>query len=138
MEEAGAAFTASLASLVYGGDDDDSRNGSERPRLGLCAYLNASVCHPTVEMSNLGHAMTVVAYNPLAWPRTEGLRVPVNTSYSSKWTVTGGRCCRCSGSAHKWLRDAAAAALHLLPAHVLHHVHPTAAILRCDMHMLHV
>ena len=87
LEEAGAAFTASLASMVYG--SDASLDNADRPRLGLCAYLNASVCHPTVEMSNLGDPMTVVAYNPLAWARVEGVRVPVNTSYTSNWTVTG-------------------------------------------------
>ena len=60
-------------------------------RLGLCPLLNASVCHPTVEMSNLGHSMVVALYNPLAWPRTEGVRVPINTSDTHSWTVTGQR-----------------------------------------------
>ena len=73
--------------MVYGGDASPDDAG--RPRLGLCAYLNASVCHPTVEMSNLGDPMTVVAYNPLAWARAEGVRVPVNTSFTSEWAVTG-------------------------------------------------
>ncbi len=63
----------------------DNKAGS----LGLCPLLNASVCHPTVEMSNLGHSMVAVLYNPLAWPRTEGVRIPINTSHSSSWTVTG-------------------------------------------------
>ena len=55
----------------------------------MCAYLNASMCHPTVEMSALGHTMVVALYNPLAWPRTEGIRVPLNTSSSKSWTVRG-------------------------------------------------
>ena len=53
--------------------------------------LNASVCHPTVEMSNLGHAILVVAYNPLGWPRKEGVRVPLNATQYASWTVTGGQ-----------------------------------------------
>ena len=59
------------------------------PRLGMCAFLNASVCHPTVEMSALGHTMVAALYNPLAWPRSEGIRVPLNTSSSKSWTVRG-------------------------------------------------
>lgn len=58
--------------------------------LGLCPLLNASVCHPTVEMSNLGHAILVVAYNPLGWPRREGVRVPLNATQYDSWTVEGG------------------------------------------------
>lgn len=57
--------------------------------LGLCPLLNASVCHATVEMSNLGHGMVAALYNPLAWPRAEGVRIPINTSCSSSWTVRG-------------------------------------------------
>lgn len=70
----------SLADLSHTGD-----------RLGACGYLNASVCHPTVEMSRAGHNILVAVYNPLAWPRSEGVRVPVNTSFSANWTVTGAR-----------------------------------------------
>ncbi len=58
-------------------------------RLSHCSYLNASVCHPTVEMSRLGHDILVAIYNPLAWPRSEGVRVPINTSRSANWTVAG-------------------------------------------------
>lgn len=65
------------------------RGNSADHRLGLCPLQNASVCHPTVEMSALGHAMVAAFYNPLAWPRTEGVRVPINASHSSSWTVTG-------------------------------------------------
>jgi hypothetical protein len=60
-----------------------------RSRLGECGYLNASVCHATVEMSCLNHSILVTVYNPLAWPRSEGIRVPINTSASHNWTVTG-------------------------------------------------
>ena len=63
--------------------------GDKAGSLGLCPLLNASVCHATVEMSNLGHSMVAALYNPLAWPRTEGVRVPINTSCSSSWTVRG-------------------------------------------------
>ena len=55
----------------------------------MCAFLNASVCHPTVEMSALGHTMLAALYNPLAWPRTEGIRVPLDASSSKSWTVRG-------------------------------------------------
>lgn len=71
-------------------------------RLGHCGYLNASVCHPTVEMSRLGHDILVAVYNPLGWPRSEGVRVPINTSSSINWTVTGA----CHSQA----------ALHIIPA----------------------
>lgn len=55
--------------------------------LGMCPFLNASVCHPTMEMSRLGHSIVVAVYNPLAWPRTEGVRVPLDLSFTSQWTV---------------------------------------------------
>lgn len=57
--------------------------------MGLCHLLNASVCHPTVEMSRLGHSILVAMYNPLGWPRTQGVRVPIDTNFTSNWTVTG-------------------------------------------------
>ena len=44
---------------------------------------------PSVEMSALGHTMVAALYNPLAWPRSEGIRVPLNTSSSKSWTVRG-------------------------------------------------
>ncbi|KAK9903926.1 hypothetical protein WJX75_000663 [Coccomyxa subellipsoidea] len=59
-------------------------------RLGMCPFLNASVCHPTVEMSRLGHSILLAIYNPLGWPRTEGVRVPLDTGFTSNWTVTDG------------------------------------------------
>lgn len=55
----------------------------------MCPFLNASVCHPTVEMSRLGHSILLAIYNPLGWPRTEGVRVPLHTGFTSSWTVTG-------------------------------------------------
>lgn len=62
-------------------------------RLGMCPFLNASVCHPTVEMSRLGHSILLAIYNPLGWPRTEGVRVPLDTGFTSNWTVTGAHPC---------------------------------------------
>lgn len=40
-------------------------------------------------MSRLGHSVLVAIYNPLGWPRTEGVRVPISTNFSANWTVTG-------------------------------------------------
>ena len=74
---------------VYGYVSKQMCREDRAPRLGMCAFLNASVCHPTVEMSALGHTMVAALYNPLAWPRTEGIRVPLNASSSKSWTVRG-------------------------------------------------
>ncbi|BDA45668.1 Lysosomal alpha-mannosidase [Coccomyxa sp. Obi] len=109
MDEAGDAFRKELASLAFAEEARSSQQaglehkwGLLQPnatlqnedvdhaggRLGLCHLLNASVCHPTVEMSRLGHSILVAMYNPLGWPRTQGIRVPIDTNFTSNWTVT--------------------------------------------------
>lgn len=59
--------------------------------LGLraCDWLNVSACHTSVELSERGEGLMVVAYNPLAWGRVAAVRVPL--AGDGAWWVTGGR-----------------------------------------------
>ena len=43
-----------------------------------------------VRLSGSGKGMMAAVYNPLAWSREAPVRVPVNTSATCSWTVTGG------------------------------------------------
>ena len=64
--------------------------GSVRaPKLESCPLLNISVCAASVELSRVHASFTVVAYNPLAWPRTEPVRVPIAALDSIAWQVLG-------------------------------------------------
>lgn len=45
---------------------------------------------PAVRLSAAGKGVLAVAYNPLAWSREVLLRVPLNTSKTCAWKVTGG------------------------------------------------
>ena len=112
--EASSLLTSALADLVYDRDapDDDAApaasaaaagapaeraaGAGERgaPRLQTCALLNASVCGPSVALTRSGRGLAVAVYNPLGWPRAEGVRVPVSLEAASKWAVTGAPCCQ--------------------------------------------
>lgn len=54
-----------------------------------------------MRLSAAGKGVLVAAYNPLAWSREVPLRVPLNTTKTCAWKVTGGckhcswRCCGC-------------------------------------------
>ncbi|XP_022739910.1 alpha-mannosidase-like [Durio zibethinus] len=43
-----------------------------------CQLVNISYCPPTEKDTPEGKSLVVVAYNPLAWNRTETIRIPVN------------------------------------------------------------
>ncbi|PON53460.1 Glucan biosynthesis, periplasmic [Parasponia andersonii] len=43
-----------------------------------CQLLNISYCPPTEEDIPEGKSLVVVAYNPLGWPRTDIVKIPVN------------------------------------------------------------
>jgi hypothetical protein len=82
-------------------------------QLAYCEYLNASSCQASVDWSSAaastvrlathqqpqtprlpgavgeGEQLLVVVYNPLAWPRREGVRLPLGHGLSSV-EVTGG------------------------------------------------
>jgi len=102
--EASSLLTSALADLVYGRDtpaDDPAPaasaaadSGRGAPRLQTCALLNASVCGPSVALTRSGRGLAVAVYNPLGWPRAEGVRVPVSLEAASKWAVTGAPCCQ--------------------------------------------
>lgn len=54
--------------------------GLSELRLEQCPLLNVSVCNATESLPAAGEgAVVVVIYNPLAWPRKEVVRVPVQT-----------------------------------------------------------
>lgn len=57
--------------------------------LKFCDSLNISACGPTVGLSSAGQGIHVAAYNPLAWSREVAVRVPVNSSSTCCWKITG-------------------------------------------------
>ena len=56
-----------------------------------CHLLNSSICTSTVTASEGPGSLHIVAYNPLAWPRSELIRVPVGKGSTAPWNVMG-RC----------------------------------------------
>lgn len=77
-----------LGELVYGGTTGKAGNNLTS-QLQACPLANASVCGPSVAASRQGLPFTVVIYNPLAWPRIHGTRVPVSPPRDSLFTITG-------------------------------------------------
>ncbi|CAI5481216.1 unnamed protein product [Closterium sp. Yama58-4] len=57
------------------------RRLQEKPKLLLetCPLLNISFCPPSQSGLEPGKTLVVVAFNPLAWARTEIIRIPVTT-----------------------------------------------------------
>ncbi|XP_030485943.2 alpha-mannosidase [Cannabis sativa] len=47
-------------------------------KLSQCQLLNISYCPPTEEDIPEGKSLVLVAYNPLGWPRTDIVKIPVN------------------------------------------------------------
>lgn len=86
---------ASARSPAPGGDGAEGGRAvglglkGSMPRLQTCALLNASVCGPSVALTRAGRGVGVTIYNPLAWPRAEGVRVPVSLETVADWAVTG-------------------------------------------------
>ena len=62
--------------------------------LKQCQQLNVSACESSVKASQKDDPFLVVVYNPLAWPRTAAVRVPVVTNDSVSWHVKGPPCRR--------------------------------------------
>ena len=59
-------------------------------KVMLCVSCIPFALHPpAVRLSAAGKGVLVVAYNPLAWSREVPLRVPLNTSKTCGWKVTG-------------------------------------------------
>ncbi|XP_022775428.1 alpha-mannosidase-like [Durio zibethinus] len=58
----------------------NSGENCEEPALTFsqCNLVNISYCPPTEKDIPEGQSLVVVAYNPLAWNRTEIVRIPVN------------------------------------------------------------
>ncbi|CAI5521656.1 unnamed protein product [Closterium sp. Naga37s-1] len=56
------------------------RRMQEKPKLLLktCPLLNISFCPPSQSGLHSGKTLVVVAFNPLAWARTEIVRIPVS------------------------------------------------------------
>ena len=86
-------MSKALGSLVYGGSgsaaaQDPVLEHRQAPKLEQCMLLNASICEPSVTASAKGEDLLVVVYNPLAWKRTQGVRIPLAAGTSS-WTVQG-------------------------------------------------
>jgi len=69
--------------------EDNGSNEYSSVRLEGCFLLNISTCAPTVELSRVGAAIFLVAYNPLAWSRETPIRVPVSTGNTCHWKVSG-------------------------------------------------
>jgi alpha-mannosidase len=69
--------------------DKNSNNDYSPVRLEGCFLLNISTCAPTVDLSRVGAAIFLVAYNPLAWSRETPIRVPVSTGSTCHWKVFG-------------------------------------------------
>ena len=90
---ASARSPASGVDAAAGGRAADLGLEGSMPRLQTCALLNASVCGPSVALTRAGRGVGVTIYNPLAWPRAEGVRVPVSLETVADWAVTGARRC---------------------------------------------
>lgn len=86
----GAATNGSEASAATNGSAAAAAGpaaaADAAPRLAMCMLLNASVCSSSVQLSK-GAGFLLVAYNPLSWPVSWGVRVPVA---EGAYAVTGG------------------------------------------------
>eukprot|EP00897_Mesotaenium_endlicherianum_P007946 jgi/Mesen1/717/ME000109S_10930 len=71
-EEAGEESQGSKSGAFERG-----KGSGEELELCQCGLLNVSYCPPTERHLADGQAIVVVAYNPLAWPRTEYISLPV-------------------------------------------------------------
>lgn len=74
--EAEAVVNSALSYLA----NNASRNQSEAPASSFsqCQFMNISYCPSTENVIPGGKSLVVVAYNPLAWNRTDIIRIPVN------------------------------------------------------------
>jgi hypothetical protein len=102
-----------LPSFTRGADARSSSSnggGYGLPPLSYCLLLNASLCSTTVQYSRGpaaaaagdtpsdttaaaaaaggSNGFLIVVYNPMSWPRREGVRLPVDDTQT--YTVTGG------------------------------------------------
>ncbi|KAK9842267.1 hypothetical protein WJX81_003590 [Elliptochloris bilobata] len=50
--------------------------------------LTAALAERVVALTRAGRGLGVTIYNPLAWPRTEGVRVPVSLETVDDWALT--------------------------------------------------
>ena len=85
----GPSGSAPAQSPARGVDGAAGARAAGMPWLQTCALLNASVCGPSVALTRAGRGVGVTIYNPLAWPRAEGVRVPVSLETVAEWAVTG-------------------------------------------------
>eukprot|EP00884_Botryococcus_braunii_P017884 jgi/Botrbrau1/477/Bobra.110_2s0114.1 len=85
LAEAQEVVLEALGELIYPTSEEgvpvDKEVGG--PQLSHCPLLNASVCAASVAASRAGVPFRVVAYNPLAWPRSQGLRIPLSPASPS-------------------------------------------------------
>lgn len=83
-------FTSkALSHLVYNTQSPAARDSNLLLLLQQCPHLNVSVCEISVTSSQKDSDFIIVAYNPLAWPRTSPVRVPIDADDSIIWQVTG-------------------------------------------------
>jgi alpha-mannosidase len=83
LQDASSSSSSSAAAAAGG-------NPVDMPvPLHSCNWLNVSACNTTVRLSAAGKGVLLAAYNPLAWSREVPLRVPLNTSKTCAWKVTG-------------------------------------------------
>lgn len=71
--------------------DHDGKTLSQLPAVQLksCPWLNISSCEITSRWSDEGDKGLVVVYNPLSWPRTVPVRIPISGQSSCIWHVEG-------------------------------------------------
>ena len=72
--ESHAAVTELVSKLLTTGTTDEV--AAPLPTFEYCQFLNVSVCTPLAALAS-GQSVPVVAYNPIAWDRTEYFRLPV-------------------------------------------------------------
>lgn len=71
--------------------DQNSKTLAQLPiiKFKTCFGLNISSCEATSRWSDEGEKGLVVVYNPLSWPRTSPIRIPIRGQSRCGWHVHG-------------------------------------------------
>jgi hypothetical protein len=95
--DAAAASRRRLAEAPGAGSSGAQPAAGAPPSILLdqCPLLNASICEATMAASAARTPFLLVAYNPLAQPRTQHIRVPVAAGAVSYAVEGARRCCCC-------------------------------------------
>ncbi|XVF59795.1 hypothetical protein PTKIN_Ptkin07bG0304500 [Pterospermum kingtungense] len=78
VTEAEAVVSSALSCLTENNSSDNCEDSALT--FSQCQLVNISYCPPTEKDIPEGKSLVVVAYNPLAWNRTDIVRIPVNSS----------------------------------------------------------